>query len=126
MIAFTDVHEKFGTTEGNEEVLSYFECCIDNMRGFLVPTDTRLMFLQSGLDNTDKKTLDVKYDMIEEITMGANDSLFITIKNSGNRTKVEPIDTSLQLLEKILKSYIHTKKPADDYCSCQNHILKYE
>ncbi|RLI02983.1 hypothetical protein DRO31_02825 [Candidatus Bathyarchaeota archaeon] len=121
---FTNTHELLGTPE-NEKALNYFECFMDNVRGFLVPTDTRLMFIQNGLGD-DQKPLEIKYNMIEEIRWSSDNKLWLTEINASKGRKIEPIETSLQLLEKIIKSELKNKPPAEDYCYCSNHIIKYE
>jgi len=124
MMEYTNTHELLETQE-NEKALNYFECFMDNVRGFLVPTDTRLMFIQNGVQET-QKPLEIKYDMIEEIRWSADNNLWLTEMNASKGRKIEPIDTSLQLLEKIIKSELKNKPPAEDYCYCTNHIIKYE
>ncbi|MCW4012618.1 MAG: PH domain-containing protein [Candidatus Bathyarchaeota archaeon] len=123
MMEYTNTQELLGTQE-NEKALNYFECYMDNVRGFLVPTDTRLMFIQNGVEE-DQKPLEIKYDMIEEIRWSA-ENLWLTEMNASKGRKIQPIDTSLQLLEKIIKSELKNKPPAEDYCYCTNHIIKYE
>jgi len=123
MMEYTNTHELLGTQE-NQISQNYFECFMDNVRGFLVPTDTRLMFIQNGVDR--QKPLEIRYNMIEEIRWSSDDKLWLTEMNASKGRKIESIDTSLQLLEKIIKSELKNKAPAEDYCYCKNHIIKYE
>ena len=124
MMEYTNTHELLRTQE-NEKALNYFECYMDNVRGFLVPTDARLMFIQNGVKD-DQKPLEIKYDMIKEIRWSADNNLWLTEMNASKGRKIQPIDTSLQLLEKIIKSELKNKPPAEDYCYRTNHIIKYE
>lgn len=98
---------------------------MDNIRGVIIPTDSRLMFIQNGVESKDKKTIEIRYDMIETIKWTADNGLYITLINSPKNKKIETIDKSLDLLEKIIKVELRNKKPSDDYCYCENHILTY-
>ena len=108
----------------DEKILGYFECYMDNMRGFLIPTETKLKFVQGGgrYDNKDQETLDLDYRMIKEISWDDQNFLSIQIKNTEKRKKVEPIDNSLQLLEKILRKWVQPEISEDDYCSSDHHV----
>lgn len=48
------------------------------------------------------------------------------ITGSNGQEKYETSDASLELPEIVMKSYVNTKKPEDDYCACHDHIIKYE
>lgn len=78
------------------------------------------------IDTTNQKTksMDVNYDMIEEVSWNANNDLFISLKNSGKKKQIKSIDASLQLLENIIKSYKEMDIQVDDYCARKNHLIK--
>jgi len=67
IMVVADVHENIGILGENESVLGYYECYIDNKRGFVVPTNKRLMFIQGDgrNDQSFKKILETEYDKIE-------------------------------------------------------------
>lgn len=96
---------------------------MDNLRGVIIPTDSRLTFIQNGVENKNKKTIEIRYDMIETIKWTAENGLYITLINSPKIKKIETIDKSLELLEKIIKIELENKQPLEDYCYCKNHII---
>ena len=123
MSTLVSVHKKSRSLEVNEPALGYFEGYMENLRGFLVTTDTRLMFIKGGSDDH-IKTLDIEYDKLGEISWNANNVLYITPKNSKSRKKIELIDAPLELLEILLKSCVDPETPVDDHWAYDHHILK--
>ncbi len=99
---------------------------MDNVRGILIPTESKLMFIQNGMDYKNQKALEIKYNMIKEIKWNTDNQLFLTLINSSKTKKIETLDSSFHILLKIIKSELGNEPPADDYCYCKNHIIDYE
>ncbi len=91
------------------------------MRGFLIPTETSLRFVQGG-GKDNKKKLDLEYNKIKEISWDSNRHLSISLKKTGKKKIIEPIDSSFELLEKILRTVVEKKPSVDDYCASDHHV----
>lgn len=122
----SNIQQQYVEKLDEEEFLDCFECYMDDVRGILVPTESKLTFIQNVVDDKNQKTSEIKYHMIKEIKWNAANQLFLTLIKSSKNKKIETIDDSVHLLLKIIQTELRNKPPADDYCYCKNHIIDYE
>ncbi len=101
------VMEQVGELDKDEEIIGSYECLIDARRGYLVCSNKGVRFIHGGgrFENVFHKRLEVPYSEMD-VGKEANQRLVLTIEGQPYSSRLEPLDTPLAELEKLLKPYV--------------------
>ena len=92
-----------------EEIKGSFPCQMDYIKGVLVLTDERMMFIQGGgrFNNVYRKGLESRYKDILEINLIPGERIRFKLKGDPYSHLIETIDVRMRNITQILEKFVN-------------------